>query len=290
MISIEANGLRFEIVQRGAGDRLALCLHGFPEHAISWRHQLPMLAGLGYRAWAPNQRGYGGTTRPPRVSDYGLDKLIADVAGLIDASGARSTVLIGHDWGAFVAWCFAARNLRPLEALIILNVPHPQRYLLSLRRWRQLRKSWYVLFFQLPWLPEWLMTRRDARAVRDMFIRTGGDPTRFPADVLDVFRQAALAPGAPRAMLNWYRAAFRGGLLRAAWSMPRIDTRTLMIWGERDVALDKLTTRGTGRHVRDLTLRFLPAASHWVQQDAPETVNAMIAAFLRGEPVPEAIA
>src|SRR3954464_13719985 len=115
---VEANGLRFEVVQRGAGDRLALCLHGFPEHAISWRHQLPMLAGLGYRAWAPNQRGYGTTTRPAGGAGYQLDKLLADVAALIDASGARSTVLIGHDWGAFVAWCFAARRVRPLDALI----------------------------------------------------------------------------------------------------------------------------------------------------------------------------
>jgi pimeloyl-ACP methyl ester carboxylesterase len=267
---------------------LALCLHGFPEHAISWRHQLPMLAALGYRAWAPNQRGYGGTTRPVRVSDYTIDKLMADVAGLIDASGARSTVLIAHDWGAFVAWCFAARRVRPLDALIILNVPHPARYLLSLRHWRQLKKSWYVLFFQLPGLPERLLGRDAGRALRDLFVATGGDPARFPPDVLEVYRRAALEPGALTAMLNWYRAAGRGSLLRAVWrGLPRIDVRTLMIWGARDVALDPITTRGTGRHVRELTLRTLPEASHWVQQDAPETVNAMIAAFLAGAPVPD---
>ena len=268
-------------MQRGTGDRLALCLHGFPEHAISWRHQLPVLESLGYRAWAPNQRGYGNTTRPTRVADYGLDRLMADVAALIDASGARSTVLIAHDWGAFVAWCFAARRLRPLDALIILNVPHPQRYLLSLRHWRQLRKSWYVLLFQLPWLPEYLFRRRGGRALRDLFVATGGDPRNFPDDVLEVYRTPALAPGALTAMLNWYRAAARGGLLREVWrGLPTIDVPTLMIWGARDVALDIVTTRGTGRHVRDLSLHVLPEASHWVQQDAPEAVNALIADFL----------
>src|SRR5262249_10623183 len=150
-----------------------------------------------------------------------------------------------------------------------------------LRHWRQLKKSWYVLFFQLPWLPEYLFRRHDGRALRELFVATGGDPARFPDDVLEVYRRAALAPGALTAMLNWYRAAGRGSLLREVWhGLPIIDTPTLMIWGERDVALDMITTRGTGRHVRDLTVRLLPEASHWVQQDAPETVNALIAEFL----------
>src|SRR5215469_13566243 len=105
---VEANGLKFEVAMCGEGESLALCLHGFPEHALSWRDQLPVLARLGYRAWAPNQRGYGNSSRPEKVSDYAIDKLVADVAVLIDASGAKHTVLIGHDWGAVVAWAFAA--------------------------------------------------------------------------------------------------------------------------------------------------------------------------------------
>jgi pimeloyl-ACP methyl ester carboxylesterase len=109
---VEANGLRFEVLEEGTGDRLALCLHGFPEHAISWRHQIPVLAGMRYRVWAVNQRGYGRTTRPTQVADYALPHLVDDVTALINAASAKSVVLIGHDWGAMVAWCFAAEQLQ----------------------------------------------------------------------------------------------------------------------------------------------------------------------------------
>ena len=119
---IQANGLTFEVLTCGRGDALALCLHGFPEVAESWRVQMPALAAMGYRVWAPNQRGYGLTTRPEPMRAYALEHLVADVAGLIDASGAASVVLIGHDWGGIVAWTFAMRRLRPLGP-----ARHPQR-------------------------------------------------------------------------------------------------------------------------------------------------------------------
>lgn len=287
---VEANGQSFEVAMCGEGDSLAICLHGFPEHALSWGEQLPVLARLGYRAWAPNQRGYGRSSRPEKVSDYDIEKLIADVAALIDASGAKRTVLIGHDWGAVVAWAFAARRLRPLDALIIMNVPHPRCYLRQLFRSSQFFKSWYIYFFQLPWLPEWLLTRRQARAVSGMILRSSTNPAGFPRDVLVAFRQNAQIPGAATAMLNWYRAMFRRSLRRSRGSrqdFPVIQTRTLMIWGEEDVALDKSTTYDTGRYVTDLTLRYLPGVSHWVQQDATEAVNDMMTCFLTGRPVPE---
>ena len=281
---VRSNAHEFEVATCGEGDRLALCLHGFPEHALSWRRQLPLLAQLGYRAWAPNQRGYGRSSRPSKISDYAIEKLMDDVAGLIDASGAKSTVLIAHDWGAIVAWCFATRRLRPLDGLIIMNVPHPACYLRRLYRSSQFWKSWYVFLFQLPWLPEWLLTRRGCRAVSGMVLRTSSNREKFPRDLLDIYRDNARAPGAVTAMLNWYRAALRGGGLRrqVRLGFPIIDTRTLMIWGEQDAALDKSTTYGTERYVRDLTLRYLPGISHWVQQDATEAVNAMLAAFLQG--------
>jgi pimeloyl-ACP methyl ester carboxylesterase len=287
---VPANGQTFEVAVCGQGENLALCLHGFPEHALSWRDQMPVLARLGYRTWAPNQRGYGRSSRPQHVSDYDLEKLTADVAGLIDASSAKRTVLIGHDWGAVVAWAFAARQLRPLDALVILNVPHPVCYLNRLFRSAQFFKSWYIYFFQLPWLPEWLLTRRKARAVSGMVLRTSTNREKFPRDLLDVFRQNAQIPGAATAMLNWYRAAFRRGVRRRrdmGRDFPLIHTRTLMIWGEKDAALDKSTTYDTARYVTDLTLRYLPLVSHWVQQDATEIVNQMIESFLSGKPVPE---
>ena len=144
---VPANGLEFEVFEAGEGDRLALLLHGFPLHAVSWHNQVPFLAGLGYRVWAVNQRGYGGTSRPQRREDYALAQLTGDVAGLIDASGAASATLIGHDWGAFVAWTFAIRRIRPLTRLVIVNVPHPLCFRRELKTWGQRRKSWYIRFF-----------------------------------------------------------------------------------------------------------------------------------------------
>ena len=164
---VQANGLRFHVATCGEGDHLALCLHGFPECWYSWRYQLPLLAELGYRAWAPDLRGYGQTDRPPRREDYAIERLLDDVAALIDASGARSTILVAHDWGAIVAWYFAMRRQRPLERLVIMNVPHPAVIERAIRRPRQLLRSWYVLFFQIPGLPELLMGAQRARAIGD---------------------------------------------------------------------------------------------------------------------------
>jgi pimeloyl-ACP methyl ester carboxylesterase len=286
---VRANGLRFHVAACGEGDRLALCLHGFPESWYSWRFQLPLLARLGYRAWAPDLRGYGESDRPPHMQDYAIERLIEDVAGLIDASGARTTVLVAHDWGALVAWYFALRNTRPLQGLVILNVPHPACAERELRRPAQLRRSWYMFFFQIPWLPERLLGLWGAFAIGEAFRRSAVDKSRFPDAVLRVYRAAAARPGALCAMLNYYRALLRGGGAnrQRALGYPRIETRTLMIWGEEDVALTKATTFGTEKHVRDLTLRYLPGVSHWVQQEAPESVNAMLEAWLTHQPVPE---
>ncbi len=272
---VVANGMHFEVLEAGAGDRLALCLHGFPEHAVSWRHQMPVLAELGYRVWAVNQRGYGRSSRPAAVADYALEHLLADVAALIDAAGASSVVLIGHDWGAMVAWCFAAQRRRALTRLVIMNVPHPLCFRAALRHWRQRRRSWYVAFFRLPLLPERMLAARGGAAIRRMFRRLA-----LPPELLQVYLDQISEPGAARAMLNWYRA------MRGPHAMPPgleqvIEVPTLVIWGEQDVALDLSCLDGTERYVRDLTLRRLPGVSHWVQQDAPEAVNALLRAFLQ---------
>ena len=282
---VRANGLRFHVATCGEGDRLALCLHGFPECWFSWRHQLPFLAQLGYRAWAPDLRGYGDSDRPLLREDYTIERLLDDVAGLIDAAGARSTMLLAHDWGAVIAWCFAMRRVRPLERLVIMNVPHPGVMDQVIRSWRQLARSWYVLFFQSPRLPEALLRARQCRAIGDAFRNMAIDQRRFGDEVLHVYRDQAARPGALTAMLNYYRAYVRGGgaARQRALGYPIIDVPTLMIWGEHDTALGKETTYGTDRFVRQLTLHYLPNVSHWVQQEAPEAVNALIQSWL-GKP------
>ena len=283
---VKANGLTFEVDQCGTGDKFALLLHGFPESKFSWRYQMPLLARLGYRVWAPNLRGYGKSSRPAAVADYHIDHLVADAAALIDAAGAKTTLLMAHDWGAVIAWQLAIRRTRPLDRLVIMNVPHPACLARELRTWTQLRKSWYIFFFQIPWLPERMLSAKKAEAIGRAFVDMAVDKAKFPVAVTDEFKRSALEPGAMRAMVNYYRAAMRAGAKVMNPGPGTVDVPTLMIWGLEDSALGKATTDGTGRYVRDLTLRYLPGVSHWVQQEAPEKVNAMIEAWLTGAPVP----
>lgn len=283
---VNANGLTFEVDQCGTGDKFALLLHGFPESKFSWRYQMSLLADLGYTVWAPNMRGYGKSSRPGAVADYHIDHLVADAAALIDAAKGKETLLMAHDWGAVIAWNFAIRKVRPLSRLAIMNVPHPACMVRELRTWAQRKKSWYIFFFQIPWLPERVLAARGAQAIGRAFSDMAIDKNRFPPSVTDEYRRSALEPGALKAMINYYRAGVRAGEKAMNPEPGTVDVPTLMIWGEEDTALSKATTFGTDQYVSDLTLRYLPGVSHWVQQEAPEKVNAMIEAWLKGEPVP----
>jgi len=289
-IRVAANGLDFEVATCGDGPRFALLLHGFPECNYSWRHQMPLLARMGYTVWAPNLRGYGGTSRPEHIRDYRMCDLVDDVAGLIDAAGAEETLLIGHDWGGAIAWVFALAGIRPLERFIVMNLPHPRLFRRGLKTWKQLRRSWYIFFFQIPWLPERLLGANGARRVSGSIRGTASHKDRFPGEVLEVYRKNAAQSGALTAMLAYYRAYIRYPMDRdlARSIYQKLETPTLMIWGEEDTALGRELTIGTEELVSDLTLRYLPGVSHWVQQEAPETVNAMIEAWLDGREVPEA--
>jgi pimeloyl-ACP methyl ester carboxylesterase len=286
--SVRANGIDFSVAVAGSGTRLALCLHGFPENSFSWRYQLPLLARCGYLAWAPDLRGYGASSRPTGVEAYALENLEADVAALIEASGATEVLLIGHDWGALIAWHYAMFGRIAIARLIIMNVPHPTLAAKGMRTFRQMKKSWYIFFFQLPKLPEWALARRRYAAIGRVFRGMAVDKSRFPDDVVKVYQDAAAQPGALTAMINYYRSLIRGRKRQLSRRRRMIEVPTLMLWGEVDAALGKELTYGTDQYVRHLTLRYLPNVSHWVQQEAPETVNAMIEAWLAGDPVPYA--
>ncbi len=276
---ISVNGVELELAECGAGDRLALCLHGFPELNYSWRFQMPMLAERGWKVWAPNLRGYGGSEKPEGIKAYRLDTLIEDVAALIDASGAKEVMLIAHDWGAIIAWHFAIKRLRPLTRLVIMNVPHPKVAEREIRHWRQFKKSWYIFFFQLPWLPERMMGGNGARGIKGAFYNMAVDKSRFGRDVLQTYANAALRPGSMTAMINFYRALLRTPDMRNIGDA-RVETPTLMIWGEEDAALNIHCTEGTEQWVPHFTLHRLPKVSHWVQQEAPEKVNALLGEWL----------
>jgi pimeloyl-ACP methyl ester carboxylesterase len=238
---------------------------------------LPALAALGWRAVAPDLRGYGASSRPAGKPAYRIERLAEDVAGLFDALGAKRRVLIGHDWGGAIAWAAALAGV-PLDGLVILNAPHPTRFHQALKTWDQRRRSWYMAFFQLPWLPEWLLTRDHGRPLIRGLARQSAD---FPPDLLEQMRRNVAAPGAATAMLDYYRANIPR-LAKGAAEVPRIECPTLLLWGEDDIYLSPTLASGNEAFVAHLTVRRLPGVSHWVQQDAPDTVNTLIADWARG--------
>ncbi len=279
-IIIPANGIEFEVFEAGAGDRLALLLHGFPQHAVMWRHLVGPLAAAGYRVWAVNQRGYGATARPLAKEAYSLDALTGDVAGLIDAARPASVALVGHDWGGFIAWVIAIRKLRPIDALVVVNIPHPLCFRRALEQeWRQKLKSVYAAFFQLPWLPDRLLSARGGAFTERLMRWSAGRDGVFSTDAMDIYRANVASPGAATAMLNWYRAAGRE-ILEAEDLDSTIDAPTLVVWGLRDAALGESCLNGAERFVRNLRIELLPDASHWTPEDAPERVNALILDFV----------
>ena len=285
-IKVAANGIEFEVATLGSGERLALCLHGFPEHAYSWRFQMKLLARLGYRVWAPNLRGYGNSTAPEGVAAYKLSTLVDDVLGLITASGAAETLLMAHDWGGILAWQIGMFHAAAIDRLVIMNVPHPGRVKDVFWRSGQFLKSWYMFVFQIPALPEAMLRRNGGKAIAQIFRNNVRRKENFTDADLAVYQDNAMRPGGLTAMVNWYRALFRfGGLPRA--NFPMIETPTLFLWGDADFALSVQTALGTETYASNLTFRRLDGVSHWVQQEAPEAVNAMLEAWLTGQPVPE---
>lgn len=283
---VEANGLTFELAETGPANtrKFAIMLHGFPELNFSWRHQMPELAAQGYRVWAPNMRGYGASAKPEGIEAYKIDNLLADVGALIDLALAEAPadeiMLIAHDWGAVVAWAFAIRKVRHIDRLVIMNVPHPKCAEREIKHWRQLKKSWYMFFFQIPWLPEKLLLAGNARAIRRAFTDSAANKANFPPADMDIYANAAQRPGAITAMLNYYRALFRFRDPEALGDA-MVDMPTLVIWGENDIALDIHLLDGIEQWVPRLTLHRLPGISHWVQQDAPEEVNRLLCDWLK---------
>jgi pimeloyl-ACP methyl ester carboxylesterase len=274
------NGVRLHYVEAGTGP-LVVLLHGFPEFWYSWRRQIPALAAAGFRVLAPDLRGYNLSAKPAGVRHYRLERLTGDVAGLIEHAGAERAAVAGHDWGGGIAWTLAMHQPRWVERLIILNAPHPAAFLRELRTLGQLRKSWYMFFFQLPLLPELWIRAGNYVALERVFRAPPVHPGAFTDEDVARYRQALARPGALTAAINYYRAAFRHSLRGAAGSARRIEVPTLLIWGEQDRYLGIRLTEGLDRWVPDIRVVRLPEASHWVQLDAPEEVNRLMIDFLR---------
>lgn len=250
---------------------LVVLLHGFPEHWWSFRHQLRALADAGYWAVAPDMRGYNESDKPKGIASYEIEKLAGDVAALIRALGRKDAHVVGHDWGAMVAWAFAQEHPELLRRLAILNVPHPLAMMRGLRRPEQMKKSWYIFFFQLPGVPERVIRRNDFRMLRELFRKEG-----FSEPEVDRYVEAMAKPGALTASINYYRASFRRLLKRTVPQQRVIEHPVLVVWGDRDTALSKWLAEPPARFVPNARTVHIPHATHWVQNAAPDEVNRLL--------------
>ncbi len=271
--SIATNGIRLHAVEAGPEDGpLLIFLHGFPELWYGWRHQIAPFAEAGFRVLAPDQRGYNTSDKPKGVRAYGRDDLARDVLGLIDEAGREKAYVVGHDWGGAVAWGLGMKHPERIERLAILNCPHPEvmkRHLLG--NPRQLKRSWYMFFFQLPRLPERALSRNLAKMLRQTSDRA------FTDEDLDVYREAWAQPGALTTMVNWYRAGLR--VRPSPPPSPRVTVPTLLIWGAKDSALGEELAQPS-IDLCDLgRLARIEEATHWLQHEEPERVNALIGDF-----------
>lgn len=264
--------LRMHVVTAGPTDGTpVILLHGFPDFWYGWRRQIPALARAGYRVIVPDQRGYAGTAKPKGVRAYHLDHLVADVAGLQDAlCGGAPTHIVGHDWGGGVAWAFATARPDRTRTLTVANCPRPRVLMQQVfgGNLQQLAKSWYILFFQLPWLPVRLLAGGGVEKLLGELDRRA--PDVFPADVKARYGEAA-TPAAMSAALNWYRAA-----LRDAGPDGPVTPPTLVLWGTHDVALGTELVEPSLEACTDGRVQWLDDITHWSPHQAYDAVNAAL--------------
>ncbi len=273
--------LRMHYVERGQGP-LVVLLHGFPETWWSWRHVLPALADAGFRVVAVDLRGYGDTDKH---GPYDLDTVTTDVCRLIESLGEQAAHVVGHDWGGALAWHLAAHRPAHCASLAVLNCPHPAAMAkVAPSNLGQLKRSWYILLFALPGIPELLLTRNGGAAVIRTLRGNAVDRTHFSAEELRPFREAIVKPGAVSAMLGWYRAAIAGFVARRGKppEYPLIRARSMLIWGLEDRALDfDLLVPPSRAYVEALRVEPVPGCGHFVQSEQPARVTALLLDFLR---------
>ena len=276
---VKTNGIQLHTVMAGpqSGPPIVL-LHGFPETWRCWIRQIPALVQAGCRVIVPDQRGYNLSDKPKGIKAYCVNTLVEDIVGLIKALDYEKVNLVGHDWGALVAWMLAIKHPEKLHRLGIINVPHPvvmKRFLQ--RDLEQMRRSLYALFFQLPWLPEMSMRIGNWRGA-SLGIRRSGMPSAFTDEDIEKYKEAWSQPGAITSMLNWYRAAAR--YQPEITNGMRVPIRTLILWGVQDFALSRRMARPSLDYCDDGNLIFFPDATHWVQREEADEVNRHLLEFI----------
>jgi pimeloyl-ACP methyl ester carboxylesterase len=273
--------IRLHVVEEGPEDGPpVLFLHGFPEFWWSWRHQIRAAADAGYRAVAMDLRGFGGSDRPPQVSDYALPNSIGDVTAVIDSLGGRATV-VSHDWGGALGWGYAAFIPDHVERLVVMNAPHPNAYGDLATHLEQLQASWYMFFFQFEGVAEEALSRNGYALLRSWFYNTA--KVKLPDEDVAKLVEAISQPGALTAGLNWYRANVppQSYLSEERLALPEIACPVMLLWAMEDAYLTYELGRRAGRFCTGpFVLQALPDTGHWLQQERPDEVNELLLAFL----------
>lgn len=275
---IETNGIKLHVMEAGPADGpMIIFLHGFPEFWYAWRKQIGYFADRGYLVVVPDQRGYNLSDKPEGIAAYKTDELAKDVIGLVDFYGREQIYLVGHDWGASVSWWTALKYPERIKRLVIMNVPHPKimnRNMLT--NPKQMQRSWYIFFFQLPNAPEKLGSANNFEWPVKVLGETS-QPGTFKPEELEEYRKAFAQPGAFSSMVNWYRAT-----LQCRNEPPasfRITMPLLILWGLDDVAIIP--------EQADQSLEYCDQArlvkfdcTHWIQHEKPDQVNQLIEEFI----------
>jgi pimeloyl-ACP methyl ester carboxylesterase len=274
LVELAVGGLVFDARADGPDDgELVLLLHGFPQTSFSWRNQLDALGAAGYRAVAPDQRGYSPGARPADVGEYRVERLVGDVLGVADALGVERFHLVGHDWGGAVAWQVAGRHPERLRTLTSLSTPHPAAFRRSIQDGEQRDKSSYMLFFRSPEAEPFFLDN-DAAGLRALYTASG-----LADDAVEEYVRVLTQPGAMTAALNWYRAADPG----LVEGLGPITTPTMYVWSTYDPALGRDAAEGTAAHVEGpYRFEVLEGVGHWIAEETPDALNALLIDHLGG--------
>jgi pimeloyl-ACP methyl ester carboxylesterase len=264
---VDANGLSFHVVDEGTGDDVVLLLHGFPDSSYLWRKQIPALTGAGFRVIAPDLRGFGQSEKPQEVGAYAMRTLVGDVNGILDALGVERAHVVGHDWGASLAWAFAGTMPGRVHKLVAMAVGHPRAFARSMLTSSQGLRAWYMGFFRIPGVSERLLSR-DGFAL----FRRG-----FRSPDIDRNIESLSEPGALTAGLNWYRANVR---LTRRPHLPNVSAPTMGIWGSKDVALTERQMRTSEEFVGGPFRYERIEAGHWMMLTRPDRINGLLLDFL----------
>jgi pimeloyl-ACP methyl ester carboxylesterase len=286
--SVETNGVWLRVVEAGQrGAPVIMLAHGFPELAYSWRHQIPVLAGAGYHVLAPDQRGYGGSSRPEAVEDYDIHALTGDLIGLLDGIGAEQAIFVGHDWGAMVVWQAALLHPHRVRAVAGLSVPPiPRARSRPTERWRQkFGDDFYMLRFQKPGLADAEMAADVRSTMSGMFAGLLGGPSPLPDWISPTefeYYVSEFSRTGFTGALNWYRNYDRNWESTPQLADARIDVPALFVGGTADPIAPTMNPARAGEVVcGPYTAEMIDGAGHWVQQERPDEVNKLLLRFLR---------